>query len=179
MVIAERLHAIATREKVNIDTSALSVLTTAASGDLRRAVTLLQSAAVQFRAVSAAEACEVAEALPEAAAAALWDAARGGVPADVVRVVADFIADAHSVRAALLSVRAPGYTRACTSNALRGRAGYLGCVRVQLSGYLLRAGDVSDAARARFARSIATTEASLNRGADAEMQLAALLTQLV
>lgn len=106
-VINDRILHIAAAEGVELGEGALETLSTLAAGDMRAAITTLQSA-VRLRGstVTPDALHDAAGAVPAAAAARLLDAARGGSFAAVQAAVAELVADGYPAQGLLLQLQA-------------------------------------------------------------------------
>jgi replication factor C subunit 2/4 len=105
-IIAERIKHICTTEEVTMDEDTFETLSRVANGDLRKAITTLQSA-VRLRgpAVAPATVLDVAGAVPKETVQKLLDAARSGGFQAVQQAVNDLIAEGWLMQSVLLEVQ--------------------------------------------------------------------------
>ena len=145
--MADRINAVCRAEGVRIDDDARDALLEAASGDMRRAITLLQCAA-QFNglAVSRAVVQEVSGALPADALALVWAAVESG--------------DFDKIAAAVRDVLASGYSTVMLLE--------------QLHDTVLHSDALSDEHKAAMLLAVARADRLLVDGADEHLQLLSL-----
>lgn len=143
-VMTDRLRHVAECEGLSLDEEALTAVSQVAEGDLRRAITTLQSAARLFgSSISAAQIIEVSGVIPPPVVASLLASCRGGA--------------FDSAQAAVTAVVADGYPAAQ--------------ILSQLFDLVVCAEDLSDEQRARICDAIARADKSLVDGADEWLQL--------
>ena len=107
---------------MEVEPEALEALSRVAGGDMRKAITTLQSAVrLQGSPVQPAAVFDVAGAVPEAAAAGLLAAARSGSFARIQQAVTDLIAAGYPAQEILLQLQAALLADAVASDAAKGR----------------------------------------------------------
>jgi len=149
---AARLEAICAAESLPVTPSALPLLLSVAGGDMRRAITLLQTAHKLVPAGSAlgeAEVTEVAGTVPAAVVDALWAACAAGC-------------SLGDIRAAVSAVCAAAYSADAVLQALLPR--------------VAGAADLDEPGRAQAAVRLADAERKLVDGADEALQMTDVLT---
>lgn len=122
-VINERVEYICNAENVLLGEGALRTLSTVSGGDMRRAITTLQSA-VRLRGspVTSAALLDVAGAVPEDMIVGLVDACKGRSFAKIQAVISNIIAEGHPAQEILLSLQSVVMTQIVEmSEAARGK----------------------------------------------------------
>lgn len=121
-VINTRVQHICQAEGVSIEPDALRTLSRVSGGDLRRAITTLQSA-VRLRGspVTAAAVLDVSGAVPESAVAGLLEAARSGFFDSIQQAVTDLIAEGYPAQEILLQLQAAMLEDASLVDSAKGK----------------------------------------------------------
>ena len=142
--LTERIEHICGREGVTLEAGALAALATVAGGDMRRAISLLQSAARFNSNVIGAEALyEAAGVVPSSEIEDLLGVCRSGGFSDVERRVREMVCDSYPVAQILL----------------------------QFQEAVVRAEGVEDLKKAEVCQKLASVDAAVQAGANEELQL--------
>ncbi|KAH7524533.1 hypothetical protein FEM48_Zijuj06G0129600 [Ziziphus jujuba var. spinosa] len=143
-IMSNRILHICNEEGLNLDEQALSTLSSISQGDLRRAITYLQSAARLFgSSISSEDLIGVSGVIPQEVVEALFSACKGGNFDLANKEVNNIIAEGYPV-AQMLS---------------------------QLFEMIVEADDVSDEQKARICKKLAEADKCLVDGADEYLQL--------
>ncbi|KAK9800220.1 hypothetical protein WJX73_010887 [Symbiochloris irregularis] len=145
-IMTDRINHICTEEGVTMGSGSMETLSKVSGGDLRRAITTLQSAVrLQGPDVAPATLLDVAGAVPDAVTSAVLSACRSNSFAAIQTAIADAIAEGWPAQAMLLEIQA-----ALLSNDDDG---------------------VSESARAGVLLALAAADKALVDGADEQLQL--------
>ncbi|KAL3504243.1 hypothetical protein ACH5RR_034084 [Cinchona calisaya] len=143
-IMSNRILHICHEEGLNLDSEALSTLSSLSQGDLRRAITYLQSAARLFgSSISSSDLISVSGVIPEEVVQALYSACRSGNFDLADKEVKNVIAEGYPVSLML----------------------------TQLFDIVVEADDVSDEQKARICKKLAEADKCLVDGADEYLQL--------